>query len=144
MELTFSTLKLKAPDGWADRSMATFMMPPKPVDPRMMQKSEASPGNIAVSWVAATPQSADEYLTTQEPNLKQVGEGYTVKTRSTQEDMGVLEAQFSQGGQLLTQVVCTRKVGSVQVMVVGTALPPFMADVRSAALACAKSLTPAG
>jgi len=144
MQLTFSVLNLEVPKGWVDRSTATFLMPPKAADPRLMKvKTEGSPGNVSVSWVAATSMSADEYLTTQEPALKGMGEGYTVVERTRLDDMGVLQSAFQQGGQALTQIVCSRRVGALQVMVVGTGLAPFAADIREAALNCARSLQPA-
>ena len=51
MNVTLPALSCAIPDAWIDQSMALFLMPPPPPDPRSLHnKQPVSPGNITLTW----------------------------------------------------------------------------------------------
>lgn len=140
MRTQVATFSVEVPEGWQDQSMATFLMPPRPLDPRILQQAQGSPGNVSVSRVPARGSSLEEFLRAQEPLLAQMGREYRVENRRESDGCLSYTATFSQGETQLSHTVIVRTLEDHHLLVVGTALLPFAQEVEEAAWQCARSL----
>jgi hypothetical protein len=140
MHASLPALKIALPEGWIDQSMALFLMPPPPRDPRSMQPhTDVSPGNITVTWLTTT--AAASAVLANKLEAMRSSEGFLLETPAAA-DGDVSWATTSAGqAQRLFQVHAVRRVGDLVVSVVGSAMGPTLNDVRRATLAAAQSLT---
>lgn len=143
MNVTLPALTCAIPDAWIDQSMALFLMPPPPADPRSLHnKQPVSPANITLTW-SRTDKAADDVLATRMAALQKL-EGCVVEgAAAAVDDVVFATVSLPQAGQRIYQVHATRRVGDLVVSVVGSAVGATLAELKKHTLAAAASLATA-
>ncbi len=143
MNVSLPALSCAIPDAWIDQSMALFLMPPPPPDPRSLHnKQPVSPGNITLTW-SRKGDAASDVLQTRLQALQKV-EGCLVEGAAVVEgDVVYATVSLPQGTQRVFQVHAVRRVGDLVVSVVGSALGATLGDLKKHTLAAASSLATA-
>lgn len=140
MHATLPALKIALPEGWIDQSMALFLMPPPPRDPRSLQPhTDVSPGNITVTWMTTT--STPSVVLANKLEAMRRSEGFLLETAPANDGEVSWATTSAWQAQRLFQVHAVVRVGEMVVSVVGSAMGPTLSDVRRATLAAAHSLT---
>lgn len=133
-------LQLTVPDGWIDQSMALFLMPPPPPDPRSLHNGKGvSPGNIALTW-ATTDHDVTAILDLKLKAMLEREGVAVVEAASVVEGVAVAVVSAPQGPQRVFQVLAIKRVGGLAVSVVGSALGPTLHELKKHTLSAAASL----
>ncbi len=141
VNMTLPSLSCALPTGWIDQSMALFLMPAPPPDPRSLHNGKGvSPGNIAITW-AVSDQPAAAILEVKLAALRAVEGVLVVEPAAIVNDVAVAVVSVPQGQQRVFQVVAVRLVGELAVSVVGSALGATLSELKQHTLTAATSLS---